>query len=68
MRDQLLPLAVSESEFEAWRRGRQARRLKDLPPPAFVEADGFVPSDTKRLNALLARHVGVPLDIDRARA
>ena len=43
MRDQLLPLAVSEAEFEAWRRGRQARRLKDLPPPAFIETDGFAP-------------------------
>ena len=42
MRDQLLPLAVSEAEFEAWRRGRQARRLKELPPPAFIEAEGFV--------------------------
>ena len=63
MRDQLLPLAVSEPEFEAWRRGRQARRLKDLPPPAFIETVGFAPNDTKRLNALLARHVGVPVDM-----
>ena len=64
MRDQLLPLAVSEAEFEEWRRGRQARRRNELPPPAFIESDGFVTSDTKRLNTLLARHVGVPLDID----
>jgi NTE family protein len=63
MRDQLLPLAVSDAEFEVWRRVRQARRLKELPPPAFIDAEGFVPSDTKRLNALLARHVGVPLDM-----
>jgi NTE family protein len=63
MRDRLLPLAVSEAAFEAWRRTRQARRLKELPPPAFIAAEGFVTSDTTRLNALLARHVGVPLDI-----
>ena len=63
MRDQLLPLAVSEAEFEAWRRGRQARRLKELPPPAFIELEGFATNDTERLDALLARHVGVPLDI-----
>ena len=63
MRDQLQPLAVSESEFEAWRRSRQDRRRTDLPAPAFIELEGFGTSDTKQLNALLARHVGVPLDI-----
>ncbi len=63
MRDKLLPFAVSEAEFEAWRRGRQARRLKELPPPAFIDLEGFGASDTKRLNALLGRHVGVPLEI-----
>ena len=63
MRDQLLPLAVSEAEFDAWRRARQARRLKTLPPAAFIELEGFGTNDTKRLNVLLARHVGVPLDI-----
>ena len=67
MRDQLLPFAVSEAEFEAWRRTRQARRLKELPPPAFIDAEGFVTSDTRRLNTLLARHVGVPLDMHRTR-
>ena len=64
MRDQLLPLAVSEAEFEAWRRVRQGRRLKDLPAPAFIDSDGFVASDTKRLNTLLAPYVGKPLDMD----
>jgi NTE family protein len=63
MRDQLLPFAVSEAEFEVWRQGRQARRRKELPPPAFIEAEGFVTSDAKRLDALLTRHVGVPVDI-----
>ena len=64
MRDQLLPLAMSEADFEEWRRGRQARRRTALPPPAYIEFDGFATNDTKRLNTLLARHVGVPLDID----
>ena len=68
MRDQLLPLAVSEAEFDAWRRGRQARRLTDLPAPAFIELEGFGTSDTTRLNALLARHVGVPLDMSALEA
>jgi NTE family protein len=62
MRDQLLPLAVGEAEFEAWRSARQARRRTQLPPPVFIELDGFSTSDTKRLNTLLARHIGVPFD------
>jgi NTE family protein len=68
MRAQLLPLAVSEAEFEEWRRGRQARRRRELPPPAFIEADGFAADDTKRLDTLLARHVGVPLDVNALEA
>jgi len=64
MRDQLLPLAVSDAAFESWRRARQARRLTQLPAPAFIDAEGFSPGDTARLNVLLARYVGVPLDID----
>ena len=68
MRDKLLPFAVSEAEFEAWRQGRQARRRKELPPPAFIDAEGFVTNDTKRLDALLARHVGVPVDMNALEA
>jgi NTE family protein len=64
MRDRLLPLAVSEREFEAWRGDRQARRRTTLPVPAFIQLEDFAPSDAKRLNTLLARHVGVPLDVD----
>ena len=41
MRDRLLPLAVSETEFEAWRNARQARRRTELPTPAFVDLDGI---------------------------
>ena len=65
MRDQLLPLAVSEAEFDAWRRARQARRLHGAAA-ARVHRDSkaSAASDARRLKALLARHVGVPLDID----
>ena len=63
MRDQLLPPALGEAEFDAWRRARQARRLKALPSPAFVELDGFASADTERLYGLLARHVGAPLEM-----
>ena len=64
MRDQLLPFAVGEAEFDSWRRARQARRRTELPAAAFVQLDGFSSSDAQRLDALLARHAGVPLDVD----
>ena len=63
MRDRLLPLAVSETDFEAWRQARAARRRTTLPAPAFIELDGFAGDDARRLNVLLARHVGPPLDV-----
>ena len=64
MRDQLLPFAVSETEFESWRASRQGRRRIELPPPAFVQMEGFAEGDQRRLDALLERHVGVPLDMN----
>jgi NTE family protein len=63
MRDQLLPLAVSEADYEAWRARRLARRRTELPPPAFIQLEGFGDRDAKRLQLMLARHVGVPLNI-----
>jgi NTE family protein len=63
-RDALLPLAVSEAEYEAWRRARLARRRTALPTPTFARSEGFVSSDARRLEVLLARHVGVPIDLD----
>jgi NTE family protein len=63
LRDRLLPFAVTEAEFDAWRAARRVRRRTALPSPAFVQLDGFAASDARRLDALLARHVGVPLDV-----
>ena len=63
MREQLLPLAVSEAEYEQWRQARQARRRTTLPVPAFVTVEGFGRDDTRRLDQMLAHHVGVPFDI-----
>jgi NTE family protein len=63
MRDQLLPLALSEADFKAWQDSRKARRRTELPAPAFIELDGFAPRDTQRLEAVLSRHVGVPADV-----
>lgn len=63
MRDRLLPLAVSEADFQAWRLTRQQRRRTELPAPTFIELDGFAANDQKRLNVLLGRYVGAPLDV-----
>jgi NTE family protein len=63
MRDSLLPFALSETDYEAWRKARQARRRSELPAPAFVTLEGFASRDTSRLEQLLARHVGQPLDV-----
>ena len=62
LRDTLLPLGVSEAEFDEWRRDRQARRRVELPRPGFLELEGFVRNDEERLNVLLAKHVGRPVD------
>lgn len=62
VRDRLLPLALSQADFDAWRRERHRRRRSDLPTPAFVELDGFARDDATRLSAVLARHVAVPIN------
>jgi NTE family protein len=63
MREQLLPFAVDEATFEAWRRAREGRRRTDLQEPAFIQLDGFSSRDARRLETLLARHVNKPLDV-----
>jgi NTE family protein len=63
MRDQLLPLALSEADFTAWQEARRARRRTALPAPAAIELDGFAPRDARRLETLLGHHIGVPTDV-----
>jgi NTE family protein len=63
MRAELLPLAVSQEDFDAWKRGRGARRRTTLPAPAYVDLEGFAEADTRRLDAVFARHLGRPLDV-----
>jgi NTE family protein len=43
MREELLPLAVSEADFETWRAARRAKRLTAMKVPTFVQLDGFSP-------------------------
>ena len=68
MRDRLLPMAASQADYDAWRTARQGRRKTELPAPAFMEIVGFADRDATRLNVLLERHVGKPLDVDAVEA
>jgi NTE family protein len=69
MRDQLLPLAVSEAEYARWKAGREARRRTSLPIPTFVRIEGFSSSDERRFkDVMVARHVGVPFNLDSIQA
>src|SRR6187431_1514496 len=53
---------VPLADFERWRGERLARRRSLMPSPAFIELDGFADRDQQRLKALLAHHVGAPVD------
>ena len=64
MKDRLLPLAVDEAQWTEYQERRRTRRQKDWPTPQFVTVTGAVPSDTARIEKVLAHRVGQPLDID----
>ena len=63
LRDRLLPMALDESAYAEWKAERQRRRRTAIPTPTFVTTEGFADGDTRRLNTMLSRHVGSPLDI-----
>ena len=67
MRDVLLPHAVSEEEWRVWQARRTAARKSMLPQPTFVTLDGVGTGDERRINELLLKHVGRPIDVPRAR-
>ncbi len=63
MKDKLLPLAVSDSEWASYQQQRQARRRADWPVPQFVTVSGAAPADAARIQQLLAARVAQPLDV-----
>ena len=63
LRDRLLPMALDESAYAEWKAERQRRRRTAIPTPTFVTTEGFADGDSRRLNTMLSRHVGSPLDI-----
>jgi NTE family protein len=62
-RDQLLPLAVSDAEWQAWLQARQSRRKTAIPQPHSISTAGLAASDVAIVRRMLARHVDKPLDI-----
>ena len=64
MKDQLLPLSVDAETYSRWSQQRQERRLRELPPVAFVDVEGFAPRDAARLRMILPRYVGSRLDVE----
>ena len=63
VRDQLLPLAVSQESYEQWRQDRQSRRRQELPRPTFVRFEGFAAAEVARLTTEFSRYVNADLDV-----
>ncbi len=62
MKDQLLPLAVSEAEWQQWSARRAAARRTSMPTIGFVEVSGAASSDTEFVRRAMTVHQGQPLD------
>ena len=68
MKDALLPLAVSDSEWASYQQQRQARRRRGWPVPQFVTVSGAIAGDTARIQQVLAAHIAQPLDVSALEA
>ena len=68
MKDALLALAVSDSEWASYQQHRQARRRSGWPVPQFVTVSGAIAADTERIQQVLAAHVAQPLDVSALEA
>jgi NTE family protein len=63
IRDQLLPYALDEAEYERWVAQRRARRRTTIPTPAFLTFQGVAAGDEARLRLVMRNEIGRPLDI-----
>jgi NTE family protein len=63
VREQLLPLAVSDEQWAAWLEHRRTARKPAEMTPAFFTLKGLASADASRLDRQLARLVGQPLDV-----
>jgi len=63
IRDQLLPYALDEAEYEKWDSQRRARRRTTIPTPAFLAFEGVAAGDEDRMRVAMRNTIGRPLDI-----
>ena len=63
MRDQILPFAVSQEEYDQWRQDRRSRRRSQLPRPTFLRLEGFDVADTRRLTVIFSGYLNTELDL-----
>lgn len=68
MREQLLPLAISGTQWAAYQERRTSRRKTNFPVPQFVAVSGAVPADQARIEEVLAARVAQPLDVSKLEA
>lgn len=64
LKDMLLPLAVSDADWNAYQEQRRTRRRKTFAIPRFVSVEGAAAADRDRIEELLAARLDAPLDID----
>ena len=62
-RDRLLPLAVSDAEWQAWLAARQSKRKTAIPVPQSISTAGIAATDVSMVRRTLTRHLNRPLEI-----
>src|SRR5215471_10980477 len=68
IRDQLLPYALDQAEYEQWISQRSERRRTTVPAPAFLAFQGVADADQDRMRVVMRHEIGRPLDINALEA
>jgi NTE family protein len=63
-RDRLLPLQLSEADWQVWLEDRASRRRKTLAVPTFIATAGIAPTDAAAVRRALERHMNQQIQLD----
>jgi NTE family protein len=63
LKDKLLPLAVSEQEWNTYVEGRKTKRKTALPAPEFLSVVGATTRDEEGIERVLRSRIGQPIDV-----